>query len=77
MFPAESAYHLNATVKEFEGTQAVLEIDGGQTVQWPIKDLPDDVAVGKKIRLMISTEESNKQAQEKLVHAVLNSLLHD
>lgn len=66
---------LPATVRAFEGTHAVLELSDGQTVRWPIKELPDDVTEGTYLRLVISTDATEAGDRQALARAVLNSLL--
>lgn len=68
-------YSLQATTKKFEGKFAMLETEDRQNLLWPIKDLPDDVQEGMKVRLLISTEKSDKEARDKTAKAMLNHLL--
>lgn len=68
-------YNLNATVKKFEGTFAILKTNDSQEIKWPIKNLPDDIEEGKEIRLVITSEKTESESQEKIARAVLNSLL--
>jgi len=70
-------YFLKAEVRGFEGKLAILETEDKQQLRWPIKNLPDDVQAGGKIRLLISTTLIEKEAQEKLAKEVINSLLSE
>lgn len=70
-----SEYSLKATTKKFEGKFAVFETEDQQELQWPIKDLPDDIQQGSKIRLILSTAKTDSESKEKIVKAVINHLL--
>jgi len=70
-----STHELNATVKQFEGKFAILETTDGQTVRWLIKNLPEDIEEGKGVRLVLSTEQSEAVARERLAQTVLNQIL--
>ncbi len=67
-------YYLPALVDKFEGKFAVLSV-ADQSVKWPIKSLPDDIEVGKEIRLCVSSQKAEKEAQEKIAIQMLNQLL--
>ncbi len=75
MTAEEHGYYLEAVVKGFDGTFAVLETADVQTVMWPIKQLPDDISIGMSVRLLVSTEQSDEIEREKLAREVINSLL--
>lgn len=70
-----SEYSLKATTKKFEGKFAVFETEDRQELQWPIKDLPDDVQQGSKVRLVLSTARADHESREKMAKAVINHLL--
>lgn len=71
----EIKYNLNATIIKFEGIFAILKMVDNQEIKWPIKNLPDDVEEGKKIRLVVSSEKTDSESQEKLAREILNSIL--
>ncbi|MDP2684678.1 MAG: hypothetical protein Q8P20_06590 [bacterium] len=75
MSVSEIEYNLNVTIKKFEDTFAILKTEDNQEIKWPIKNLPDDIKAGKKVRLIISSEKTDKESKEKLARAVLNSIL--
>jgi len=75
MSVSEMEYNLNVTIKKFEGTFAILKTKDKQEIKWPIKNLPDDIEVGKEVRLVLSSEKTDKESKEKLARAVLNSIL--
>ena len=77
MTAEEHGYHLEAIVRGFDGTFAVLETADVQTVLWPIKQLPDDISIGMQVRILVSTEKSEEIEREKLAREVINSLLRD
>ncbi len=75
MVHQEPVNFLKATVSGFEGTSAILTVEGGMTVRWPIKQLPDDVREGSTIRLIASSTRTEQEEREKLAREVINSLL--
>lgn len=75
MSSAEQGYQLKAKVIKFEGILAILESDDGQTISWPIKELPGDIRKGSTVRLVASTARSEKAAREQLARDVLNSII--
>ncbi len=68
-------HHISVTVRSFEGTDAVLAFPDGRTIRWPIKELPDDIAEGAHLRLIVSTDALDGERREELVRAMLNTLL--
>lgn len=70
-------HQLKVTVKKFEGKFAVLETSERLCFSWPIKDLPDDVEVGTRIRLIAATSRTDEQEREQLAKAVLNAIINE
>ena len=75
MAPLPEDFNLSVTVQRFEGKFAVLETDDGQTLRWPIKQLPDDAQEGARVRLSLTTPAVDETARQELARAVLNTLL--
>ena len=72
---ADKSHSIGATVVSFDGTDAVLQIEAGGTVRWPIKRLPDGVAVGAAVRLALFTSSSERAEREQVAKSVLNEIL--
>ncbi len=72
---SDSDYSVATTVKRFEGKFALLETSDGQSISWPIKNLPDDVQEGASVRLLLTSAKTDEVARERLARAVINSLL--
>lgn len=70
-----SKYYLKAVIDRFEGTMAVLKFDDGQTLTWPIKNLPEDCKEGSSLRVIISTSETDQEEREKLAKTLINEIL--
>lgn len=73
----EQHYSLRATIDRFEEKMAVLKLEDGQILNWPIKQLPDDLKEGSTIRLVISTEATQEKEREKIAKTLLNQILND
>ncbi len=71
----ENQFFLKAVVDRFENKTAVLKLQDGQTLNWPIKNLPDDVSAGSALRLIISTNQTDQSEREKIAKTILNQLL--
>lgn len=66
---------LSGTIERFEEKFAVITTDDGQTIRWPIKDLPDDCAKNSRLRLVLKTAAANQAEREKLAKTILNEIL--
>ncbi|OGY52417.1 MAG: hypothetical protein A2951_00320 [Candidatus Buchananbacteria bacterium RIFCSPLOWO2_01_FULL_56_15] len=71
----DDSYSLSVTVAQFDGTDALLTAPDGNTIRWPIKQLPDDVAVGTRLRLLARTSASERLEREQAAKAILNEIL--
>lgn len=69
-------YSIKAVIDRFEGVFAVLKLDDGQSLNWPIKNLPDDIKGGQVIRLFITTSQTEQEEREKTAKALLNEILN-
>lgn len=68
-------HFLSGKVEKFEQKMAVILIDDGQKLLWPIKDLPDDCEVGTKVRLILATSKSDQEEREQVSKTILNEIL--
>ncbi len=63
------------TVDRIEGRLAVLKLEDGQTLNWPMEKLPGDLHEGMAVKLFLSTAKNEEEEREKTAKAVLNELL--
>ncbi len=66
---------IKAVIDRFEGKQAVLRIDDGQELIWPIKNLPTEAKEGSAVRLILSTSQTDEEEREKMAKTILNEIL--
>ena len=71
----EKSYFMRAKVIQFENKSARLELSDGQNLNWPIKNLPDDIKEGDEMRLVFSSAASEVEEREKTAKEILNQLL--
>lgn len=64
-----------ATLDRMEGELAVLKFDNGQTLNWPKNELPAGTSEGDRIKVVLLTDENEREEKEALAKAVLNELL--
>ena len=74
MTESENKYFVGGVVDRFEGTQAVLRMDDGQELVWPIKNLPDDAKEGSVVRLVLSTSATDEEERKKTAKTLLNEI---
>jgi hypothetical protein len=70
-------YSLKGVIDRFEGMFAVLKLDDGQTLNWPIKNLPDDIKESQSVRLVFFTSQTDDEEREKTAKALLNEILNN
>lgn len=63
-------------VDRFEEKFAVVKLNGGGEVLWPIKDLARDIAVGASLNIVMATGQAEQANQEALAKAMLNEILN-
>ena len=73
--PLHDRYAIAATITKFEDTFAVVTIADGQTVRWPIKELPENCAIGSQVRLVLTTTQSDEEERKRLAKTILNEVL--
>ena len=67
-------FAISGKVEKFENKMAVIQADGN-TFNWPIKNLPDDVEVGTQVRLLLTTTKTEEEEREKMAKTILNQVL--
>ena len=70
----DQKYYIGGAVDRFEEKQAILRLDDGQEIVWPIKNLPDDVKEGSRVRLVLSTNETDELERHKAAKTLLNEI---
>jgi len=68
-------YEQSAKIDRFEDVLAVLILEDGQEIKWPIKKMPDDIKEGMLVRVKISTTQSEEEEQKKLAKELINEIL--
>ena len=63
------------TVDRIEGQLAVLKLEDGQSLDWPIERLPGGVSEGSEVKIFLTTAKSEEEERERTAKAVLNELL--
>ncbi|MFA5134930.1 MAG: hypothetical protein WC505_04065 [Patescibacteria group bacterium] len=71
----ERSSYLEVVVTGFDGTDAIITFPGKEVVRWPIKRLPDGIRDGSKVRIAVTTDETEEAARKELAKEVLNNLL--
>lgn len=60
-----------------EEDKAVIKLDDGQQVIWPVSDLPEGLTEGDNLRLVLYTDQQETEEREKLAKTILNEILND
>ena len=71
----KDSYFLAGRIDRFEGKQAVVITSDDQKLLWPIKDLPADCEVGTKVRLVLTTSQTDQEIRDKMAKTILNQVL--
>ena len=64
-------------IDRVEGDKAVIKLDDGQQVIWPVSDLPEGLTEGNNLRLVIFTAQDDTREREALARQILNEILKD
>lgn len=64
-------------IDRFERDKAVIALDDGQKIIWPISDLPEGLSEGQAVRLVLFTKEDDDDERQKLAKNILNEILKD
>lgn len=71
----ESQNHLKGVIDRFEGKAAVIKLENGQEIIWPVKNLPEETAEGSAVRLVVTTSRTDEEERIKLAKSLLNEIL--
>lgn len=63
------------TIDRFEGEQAILKTQNGETVLWPKNKLSENAEEGSTISFTIAPEKDSEQENKKLAKDILNEIL--
>jgi hypothetical protein len=64
------------TIDRFEDEKAVLKTEGGETIVWPKKNLPDNPGEGSILVFEIYDSLKQKEEEKDLAKNILNELLN-
>lgn len=64
------------TLDRFEGDQAVLKTDDGQTIFWPVKLLPENTKEGAILFFAVNSSPEIEAGKRDLAKQMLNELLN-
>lgn len=67
--------YLLAIVDRMEGSKAVLKLDDGQSLDWPLDKLPAEAVEGTQLKLLLLSDKGEEEEREKMAKAVLNEIL--
>ncbi len=70
-------FFIRGAIDRFEGTNAVIRTEDGQTLVWPIKNLPDGAGESEAVRIILSTNQTDTEEREKLAKEMLNEILKE
>lgn len=68
---------IKATVDRIEENKAVILSDDGQTLLWPIENLPEDTSEGTVVYINLTKSEIGEQERENLAKDILNEIMND
>jgi len=68
-------YFLEGTLERFEDKMAVVITNDGQKLLWPISNLPAVCDKGSKVRIILSTAQTDQEEREGIAKTILNEIL--
>ena len=71
----DSPYTIKGHIKSFVDKIAIIALETGQLIEWPIAQLPKDCNEGLEITVSLHTPLSITVAKNKLAKQLLNELL--
>lgn len=71
----ERPFFKKGVIDRFEGKNAVIVTDDQQSLVWPIKNLPEQIEEGQTIRLVATTNLSDREEREEIAKQLLNTIL--
>lgn len=66
---------IQITIDRFEGDQAVLKTETGDTIIWPQKHLPKNAKESSVMHFFITNDLQEEDEKKEMAKAVLNELL--
>lgn len=66
---------IHATVDRVEGAHAVLILEDGQSINWPVNKLPLGYREGMVCRLVLEYDGKEEVKQENIAKQLLNEIL--
>ena len=67
--------YLEATIDRFEDDYEVVKLEDGQTIDWPVQNLPEDLAEGDAIKIYIGERREETEDMAEKARAILKELL--
>ena len=67
---------IHATLDRIEGSYAVLILEDGQTLNWPVNKLPLGYKEGMVCRLQLEYDGKEELKQENIAKQILNEILN-
>lgn len=67
---------IKGVLDRFEDRLAVIKTENDNEIFWPIKNLPEEIAIGSTVRLTLSTNKNETQEREALAKSMLNDILN-
>jgi len=67
--------YLEGIIDRFEEEYAVVKLEDGQTIDWPLANLPEDLGEGEAVKIFIKTDTGAEEPQENRAKEILNTLL--
>jgi len=64
------------TVDRFEEKLAVIKLNDGTEVLWPVKNLADEITAGSKVQITISDNLNGQKEKEAMAKTLLNEILN-
>ncbi len=65
---------LHGTIARFEGTMAIISLENGQQIMWPITKLPGNAQTGQGVTIIITTAENQQQERDNIAKSILNAI---
>ena len=67
--------HLEGFIDRFEEQYAVVRLSDGQEIDWPLQNLPEDIAEGEAIRIYIKENGEKEEENAGRAKEILNEIL--
>lgn len=66
---------IRGKISGFQQTTAIIELENGQKIFWPIQRLPEPCEIGNIITLKLVTQESETLERQSVAKTIVNELL--